>query len=352
MLERVDITNSIKQEMHNYCQRQIAVAQSIGAGYEKLWTEIDAYLAGGGKRIRPYLMLLAYEAYGGTNITASLPVAASWELLHSGLLVHDDIIDRDMTRHGSLNIAGKYRDTYGTLSEHDADHYALSSALLAGDLLLFAANDIIATADELTPEQKLRAMSYIQSGVFSVGGGELLDLESVLYPIKTSQPIAIAEYKTASYSFQLPLECGAALANAPDTELSILHEIGTNIGVAFQLRDDILGVYGSEAETGKSNRSDIYEKKRTLLVQYAHEHLEDTEKQKLDILYSVDTDIGETEVVEVLQLLDKSSAKQTLESVIANYSEQANQQISTLSIGEAYKAELRNLVAKASGRSS
>ena len=225
----MDRIPEIETVLDAYCAEKITKAASIDQRYATLWEEIRHYLMSGGKRMRPRLFTLAYESYGGTEAESTLPVAAAWELLHACLLVHDDIIDRDLTRHGQPNIAGRYQSLYGELANTDTSHYAMSAALLGGDLLLMSAYEIV-DKSMLGSDSKLLVHRYLNEALFAVAGGELIDTDSVLYPVEMSDPYAIARFKTASYSLQLPLQCGAALAGATSDELSKLGTLGLHTG--------------------------------------------------------------------------------------------------------------------------
>lgn len=345
MLSRQDITKKVEDTLRAYCQENIARAEKIGSGYKQLWQEIELYIAAGGKRIRPYLAYLAYAAYGGDNEEGGLSLATAWEFLHTCLLVHDDIIDRDLTRHHQLNIAGIYKEKYAELTKADPEHYALSAALLAGDLLLSATYEIIRRST-LTPEQRLQAQAHIHDALFLVGGGELLDVESVLYPVEASDPLAIAEYKTATYSFQMPMIAGASLAGATDEEITKLKAIGLEIGTAFQLKDDILGVFGTQQKTGKPNRSDIFEKKRTLLIQSALKRLSKEQATRLEELYCIDRIMSNEEAEEVVTLIEQSKARHEMEEIILSKTQTTKDLVGTLDIGDSYKAVFVELVNK------
>lgn len=332
-----------------YCLKKIEQAAHLDARYTELWQEIHRYLMAGGKRMRPRLVLLTYEAYGGKDDIAQ--IAAAWELLHACLLVHDDIIDRDTIRHGQPNLAGRYQSLYDRLSSSDTSHYALSAALLGGDLLLMSAYEMITTAP-INNDAKFLALSYIHTALFTVAGGELIDTDSVLYPITKSNPRAVIAYKTASYSLQLPLQSGAALAGVAKDELEKLNTIGLHVGTAYQLRDDLLGVFGDIAITGKSNRSDIFEKKRTLLIHETLKNLDQTKAERLTKLFALDHTINPHEVEEIIELIESSGAKKITEQAIMHETAQATSLIDTLGIAAPFKEQFIAIVAKLTTRIS
>lgn len=335
--------NEIETTLINYCESNRQFSNSIGWQYERLWMEIDTYIKGGGKRLRPRLFLLTHKLYGGKTNKAILAAACAWELLHASLLIHDDIIDRDLIRHGKKNIAGRYQEIYSNVSDTEKAHYALSAALLAGDLLLSSAYNIVLESD-LNSALKLQMQSFLHEAIVTVAGGELIDTESALYPIGTTDPLAVARYKTASYSFEYPMVSGAALSGAPDTDLRQLRHIGEHIGIAYQLKDDLLGVFGDSAATGKSNRSDLIEKKRTLLIQHTLKGAPAELGMRLQELFDKQETLSESEADEVLSIINNSGAKADIESLVELHSRHALDAIAGLTIAENKKSELIELV--------
>lgn len=339
--------SKIEALLDSYCTDKVAQATAIDQRYSQLWSEIGRYLAAGGKRMRPRLVLLAYDAYKTSEELDIMPIAAAWELLHACLLVHDDIIDRDTMRHGQPNIAGRYQTIYG----EGAEHYALSAALLSGDLLLMATYEMVNTAD-ISSDAKLLVHSYFNEAFFAVGGGELIDTDAVLYPIPQSNPRSVATHKTASYSLQLPLQCGAALAGASSDELEKLSAIGLHLGIAYQLRDDLLGVFGDSQATGKSNRSDILEKKRTALIHATLAGLDSTEANELTELFAPDHIVDGSEAEEIVGLIIKSGAKEIIKQEIEAESIKALEVIDTLAVNSQHKEVFTGIVSKLTTRKS
>lgn len=343
-LDQKQVVENINKMLHDFCSLKIAKAKQYDSSYQYMWEAIDEYLLHGGKRIRPYLTLLAFNAFGGEDINKAYPAACSWELLHAGLLVHDDIIDRDTVRHGALNITGVYQKKYGD-STDDAAHFASSSALLAGDLLISGAQEIILQSDQSALE-KVQMCVYLTDALFCEGGGELLDVESILGSIADSSPEKIARYKTASYSFEYPLLSGAYLAGASESELTLLQLFGEKVGITFQIIDDILGVFGDTNKTGKPNDSDIKEKKRTALIKATLDNLSPEDGDKLERLFSYSHHITDSDVVDVRKFIDKSGAKDVVMSEAKGFAGEASEILKKLSIDDYYKMELQALVDK------
>lgn len=298
-----------------YLRGRTQAAGSIGAEYERLWQSVTRLSSAGGKRLRPFMALLSYQVFTNENddITAA---ATAWELLHLCMLIHDDFIDQDMIRYGVDNIAGEYLHIYEPL-EADVQrrgHLANSAALLAGDVALSAAHDMI-LGSSLTNDQKVVALQYLTEATFNVAGGELLDTESVLYDIQLVDSLAIARHKTASYSFVGPLAMGADLGGASDVQLVALRQFALELGCAYQLIDDLLGVFGDASVTGKSAVGDIREGKRTFLMQQAYQRASTDELAILND-HLGKADITHLEADHVKHVLVQCGAKQAVNEQI------------------------------------
>lgn len=239
-------------------------AALINKSYAAFWDHIAEVAMAGGKRIRPYLTMVG----NGSFDERVLPVALAQEFIHIAMLVHDDIIDQDTMRHGVNNMTGRYIDTYSPhVDDVRALHYANSAAMLGGDSLISEAYRLIETST-YSHEVRQKLSEQLATSIFEVIGGELLDVEAGFVTNVSHDPLTIYRYKTSSYSFIGPLLSGAYCAGTDDATLATLERFATNMGVAFQIQDDLLGVFGDEQQTGKSTTSDLREGKQTLLVRY------------------------------------------------------------------------------------
>jgi geranylgeranyl diphosphate synthase type II len=241
--------------------------------------------------------------------------------MHAAMLMHDDIIDRDYTRHGQLNVAGHYRQRYAGHHRHRPEHYAASTALLAGDLALAGAYDLILSAP-LPAHVRAHAGGIMSQTVFTLVGGEFLDTEAVLRPLEAPDSLKIALLKTASYSFEAPLRLGALLARAGAAELAALVQYGRQLGVAFQLADDLLGLFGDESATGKPTDSDLAEGKITYLIQRAVALAPPSERVELTALLG-DPSLTSTQLDRARQIVAGCGARQETEQLIEGYAADA-----------------------------
>ncbi|WP_307852539.1 polyprenyl synthetase family protein [Glaciihabitans sp. dw_435] len=246
-------------------------AVPFGPEYVELWSTLEANTTGG-KRFRPRMVFSAYQALGGTDLEAAAYVGAAFELLHTALIVHDDVIDRDFTRRGIPNISGTYRDraSRAGANDSDAEHKGISAAVIAGDLALFNAYRLIDRSG-VADVTRQRLIEVMDDALFASAAGELIDVDfSLLVEMPRVDDILMMErLKTAVYSFECPLQAGAILAGASEEVVATLADFGREIGIAYQIVDDLLGVFGAEAETGKTTIGDLREGKRTVLIAYA-----------------------------------------------------------------------------------
>lgn len=250
---------------------------AISSELTPLLEELEAFTAGG-KRTRAQFVAagarMAGPARADSVHEAVVAAATALELFHAAALIHDDLIDRSDTRRGRPATHRMLETMHGEKAwVGDAAHFGVSGAILAGDLLLMWSNDLIAEALSLvTPEaavQSARAFSRMRT---EVTAGQYLDIVEEhawphVDPVKRlERAITIATSKSARYSVESPLLLGATLARASAAQLELASRIGLPLGLAFQIRDDILGVFGDSAVTGKPAGDDLREGKRTVLI--------------------------------------------------------------------------------------
>jgi geranylgeranyl diphosphate synthase type II len=274
-------------------------AERHGSHVHGLW-QIAADQLRGGKLLRPRLLLEMFDA-----LSASFPsrtgrpvaeraeavrLAAAVEVLHFAFLLHDDVIDNDLTRRGRPNLVGTLlgagsstrsgpgdgaEDGDGSSTESpgaDArrSHWARSAAILVGDQMLALAHQVFARAD-LPRSERLQLLDALGDAVAESAVGEFLDV-SLSDGIIEPEEAVIAEMtrtKTATYTFELPLRAACVLAGAPESAARALTSAGPHLGIAFQLQDDALSAFGTTAEHGKDSASDLREGKQTAITAFA-----------------------------------------------------------------------------------
>lgn len=241
-----------------------------------LYESIREFSLRKGKRIRPLLLILSYLGYkkDGRRVSSSIFNASTCiELLHNFMLVHDDIIDRSHLRRGKPTmhkLLGKIIKT------DDQEKLGYDLSIIAGDIIYAFAIDAFLSINE-SPLRKERALKYfIQTAAFTAMGEFIDTIHGVEKINRVKEKDVFLNYtlKTARYTFDCPLVTGAILAGASEKDIKLLSELGIKVGQAFQIQDDIIGIFDSEKNIGKSILSDLAESKKTLLVTHAYEKLD------------------------------------------------------------------------------
>lgn len=262
----------LRDELDRFIGEALRREPSHSADVQEMWRQLG-HACRGGKKLRSALLYASYESYGGQDADLVCQVGAALELLHTAFVIHDDVIDRDLIRRGSSNVSGVFaaRARARGANEEGAVTLGVAAGVLAGDLALMRAVQQVALcgARQATTRQLL---ALVDDAVRVSAAGELDDVVTSVCRSATvtmEQVVAIAEHKTAWYSFRLPLQVGAILADAPQETVDQLAVVGRLTGIGFQLADDLRGVFGDESETGKSALSDLREGKMTALMAHA-----------------------------------------------------------------------------------
>lgn len=265
--DRLDeLRRHIDAALDRYLDDALPRLDEMGPALRPLTAELRAFTSSG-KRLRPAFVLVAYEAAGGDDENAVMGAALALELLHTCALLHDDIIDRADTRRGRPATHRAFADRHATEGWHgDAETYGVAVAILLGDLAFVQADELLLGC-EVPPERLLTAFRVFTTLREEVMAGQYLDVAAATTGEESRDTaLAVATFKSGRYTVTRPLELGAVLAGADETMLAGIRAFGDPLGRAFQVRDDILGVFGATDATGKSDASDLVEGKRTLLV--------------------------------------------------------------------------------------
>ncbi|MEM4575911.1 MAG: polyprenyl synthetase family protein [Candidatus Nezhaarchaeales archaeon] len=259
--------HQIEEELANFLKTKIESLSDERR--RRVVEEIARFTLSGGKRIRPSLMILGYAGSKGVVDSRIVRASIAIELAHSYLLIHDDVMDRDEIRRGRPTVWKTFTDIHLKLYGYeDSTHYGYSMAIIAGDLAAtYAVQAILQSNFEY--DVVLKAIELMQDVVEKTGYGQILDITLKKEPInaiKEEDVLEVHKLKTAIYTIDGPLRIGGVLARADEELLNVYSNYAIPVGIAFQLQDDILGVFGDEAVVGKPVGSDIREGKRTLLV--------------------------------------------------------------------------------------
>ncbi len=284
---------------------------------QPLTSELRAFTAGG-KRIRPSLLLLGFRAAGGRALSAVEGPALALELLHTCALLHDDVIDQAPSRRGRPSVHHAFAEQHGAQDwRGDGDAYGRAVAILLGDLAFVQADELF--LDARVPDRTLltafRRFTLLREEVMA---GQALDLHAAVAGVTDRElALRIATLKSGRYSVARPLEIGALLAGADGELIDQLRAFGDPLGRAFQLADDLLGVFGDAQSTGKSTSSDLAEGKRTLLIAEALHRLAPAEATELDAMLGHGP-LDASAAARARALLERSGAREATSSTIAD----------------------------------
>ncbi len=317
----------------------------------------------GGKRLRARFCHAGWHAVAGFHDRSAVEPDALWdlcaalEIFQSAALVHDDLIDNSDTRRGKpaahRALESSHRDSGWS---GDAAAFGRSAAILLGDLLVAWSDDLLEHALTDQPHAATVRAEYARMRR-DVTTGQFLDIaEESAWSVNATdshveRALRVASLKSARYSIEQPLVLGAALAGADETQLRSLRRFGHPVGMAFQLRDDLLGVFGDAAVTGKPAGDDLREGKRTVLVALARGTLAPSDLTLFDELIG-DPDLDAEQVSLLQATIEASGARLRVEGMIDEYATAADRALHGARLDEAAVAELRELSRAATARSA
>jgi len=334
----------IEKELSDYI-KTIDKLYSLNKLSPILFKSIKEFICRPGKRVRPILFCIGYLGFSKKTPPGLYRSALSLELLHDFMLVHDDIIDKSDTRRGSPSMHALLNQYLGPKKHIKFNGEDLT--IVIGDVMYAMGLDAFLAVKE-NLQRKENALRKLISAALYTGSGEFIEL---LLGIKTLEKVTqediykIYDYKTANYTFASPLTMGATLAGAKINQTKKLYSYGMLLGRAFQIKDDIIGTFGEEKDTGKSNLTDIKEAKRTLLIWHAYHH--STKNEKLIIKRIMDGKFSsKAELLKMREIIVRSGALGYAENQINYLYIKAKAQLNALKINPCYKQTLDNFSQK------
>lgn len=261
----------IDQNIAKYCDRLLQETQTDFGPYS--YEAMETYaslLSRGGKRLRGSLVIAAYKMVGGRDDAMIIEAARTIEMLHSNLLIFDDIADLSDKRRGGSTVH-KMFETYHREAKlyGDSEHYGVAMALHVGLAGTYLVEAEIARLKVNEPA-KLAAATNMNHAIVAAVNGQLNDITNeAVRLVNEKQVERTLTWKSAYYTFLQPVQFGMLLSGSKDAELPLVRAYAMNLGLAFQIIDDIIGTFGEEEKSGKSNRDDIKEGKITILVSRA-----------------------------------------------------------------------------------
>lgn len=295
-------------------------AQTFNSSPKELYEPVQYILSLGGKRIRPALVLLANKAFNG-NTEEALPAAFVMELFHNFTLVHDDIMDKADLRRGQPTVHQKFGD---------------NTAILSGDVMMIWCYKYLMHL----PSEKFKAVfELFNDTAIKVCEGQQMDmLFETKADVSEADYLKMIEYKT-SVLLAACLKAGALLGNASAEDANKMYEFGLNIGLTFQVQDDILDAFGASEKVGKVQGGDIKNNKKTLLLLYATKVAENDDAVNLKALLNTN---AESKVAQTLQLFEKLGVKNYAEKVAASFHHKAFESLNAIhGINEESKKQLQ-----------
>ena len=332
MEETSRLAGLIQERIDDRIEEHRRLLEPLGSDATPLLDEAQGFLAGG-KRFRAQFAMLGFrsvqpfDVHGDVDgeFSRILDAACALELFHAAALIHDDVIDRSATRRGR---PASHRAFSALHAQHgwrgSADHFGLAGAILLGDLLQSWADELLQRACDQTedPGSGRAAREHFNRMRSEVAVGQYLDVWEEQQPnfadheAQLERSTRVLVYKSAKYSVESPLLIGAALAGASGAQEEALSAYGLPVGVAFQLRDDLLGVFGDAEVTGKPSGDDLIEGKRTVLATLAREDLPSTQRRIFDELIGA-PEITPGQVRMLQQTIRDSAAVQQVEDMIS-----------------------------------
>jgi geranylgeranyl diphosphate synthase type I len=354
----IDLRARVQAAVDAEISSQSRVLFEIGEDLTSLVAAIEALLQGG-KRLRAAFLYWGYRAGGGPDNEAVVRAATSMEFFQAAALLHDDVMDDSDTRRGRPAAHRRLADEHAAAGwTGNGDRFGVAGAILAGNLCLTWSDELFATSG-LSVDELTRARPVFDRMRTQLMGGQFLDvLESArgwdeqTTDQRVTSARRVIRYKSAKYSIEHPLLIGAAAAevSAPDREA--LSTYGLDLGEAFQLRDDLLGVFGDPGQTGKPAGDDLREGKRTVLVALALDHAGPSVVTLFEKLLGL-PDLDKPGVEELREAITASGAVDRVEQMILKLGASARAALhSTTALTEEGRAALDALIDVSTARSA
>ena len=302
----------------------------FGGQPAELYSPISYTILQSGKRLRPMLCLMANDMFGGDEQQALWP-ALALETFHNFTLIHDDIMDKAPMRRGKPTVYQKWNSDI---------------AILSGDAMLAMAFQFA-----LKPNKGAELAQQLGKVAREICEGQQMDLNfETLGNVTIDEYLEMIRLKTAVL-LATALQMGATVANAKEADIQLLYDFGINLGMSFQLQDDILDLYSDVATFGKKHGGDIAENKKTYLYLKALELASEKDRKRLEYLFTLRVDHDEEEKIEEVKgIYDRLKVKEAVEQVMLDYDRKAFKSLETIDLPNVQKNHLRTYAEMLSGR--
>jgi geranylgeranyl diphosphate synthase, type I len=322
-VDRAGLRERVDKALSAFLSDRRALLLAVDEALLPVADALEAFVLRGGKRLRPAFAYWGYRGAGGVDSDPLVAAVAALELVQASALIHDDVMDRSDTRRGEPAMHRRFADGHHRSGwRGDPDRFGEAAAVLLGDLSLVWSDELLHCSG-LDPQTLARARPVFDVMRTEVTVGQYLDvLTQATGDTSVERAGKVARYKSAKYTVERPLLLGAALADAPADVRAAYSGYGLPLGEAFQLRDDILGVFGDPARTGKPAADDLREGKRTYLVAVAYEQADPAGRDLLTRRLG-DPHLDPAGVEQVRDLIAASGALHRTEQRIADLTETA-----------------------------
>ncbi len=354
-----DLRVRVHKVLEDFLARQLALLEAVSPDCTAM-VEYVGDLMRGGKRLRPAFCYWGWRGAGGTGEgthgESIVHAATALEFFQAAALIHDDVMDDSDTRRGMPAVHRRFATLHrGSGWTGDGERFGLAGAVLAGDLCLVWCDELF-TGSGLPPASLVAGRGVFDQMRTELMGGQYLDmLEQAVGAQRTrgatERARQVIRYKSAKYTIEQPLLIGGALAGADDALLAGYSAFGLPLGEAFQLRDDVLGVFGDPAATGKPAGDDLREGKRTVLIAQALEHATPAQAQEVRRLLG-DPGLDGHGVDTLREILIETGALDAVETLVDDLVSSARAALAGLGVAEDARAVLDGLVDAATARVS
>jgi geranylgeranyl diphosphate synthase type I len=349
-LDAEDLRVRVQKRLDDVIAAQIAVLDDVSPDLAPLADALTDLLRGG-KRLRPAFAYWGWRGAGGADCEEAVTAATALELLQACALIHDDVMDGSDTRRGLPAAHRRFATLHrGNEWLGSSEMFGVGAAILLGDLCLSWADELLMSCG-LPPRSVMRGKPVYDIMRTELMAGQYLDLlEQAMGGGSASRALRVVRFKSAKYTVERPLHLGGSLADADPGLMVAYSGYGLPLGEAFQLRDDVLGVFGDPTQTGKPAGDDLREGKRTVLVATAHEHA--SPAQAAVLRRRLGDPALDAEGVDALRtIMVDTGALDHVETLIEALTDQAFEVLDSAPVAEDARTVLRDLAIAATSRS-
>jgi geranylgeranyl diphosphate synthase type I len=350
-MDTAALKERVEKALGHFLLDQRALLAGIDPALEPVADVLERFVLRGGKRLRPAFAYWGYRGSGGPDSEQVVAAVAALELVQASALIHDDVMDASDTRRGEPAVHRRFEGMHvGSAWSGDPKSFGAGAAILLGDLCLTWSDELLQRSG-IDVAALLRARPVFDLMRTEVIAGQYLDVHAQATEDTSLQRAStVARYKSAKYTVERPLLLGAALADASDDVRVAYSGYGLPLGEAFQLRDDVLGVFGDPSRTGKPAGDDLREGKRTYLIAAAFAAADDTTAARLRAGLG-NPHLGGSGVEELREIIVSTGALARTEERIAHLTAASLRALGTVDLADGAREMLTSLAEAATRRS-